>query len=294
MMGTITDASWVATPTLRGNWATGDGSTTWRVPDLNGKSAGTVGAPFLRGDGTLSAAVAGTIQLDAFQTHSHSLNLSANSGTGAGYVAYGAGAAGVNAYGTSGTTAGREAAETRPLNVTGCFIIKVFGAVNNTGSVDANQIVTTLGIQDSRIAALEATEKKVYGAMRIGAGHINPTSPVNIHWSEEQVPPVGGITYTGVGGTRAMKVPIGGVYKVTVTLLSNAANSVASVRHYRSGSLLFTPFATYGAVSSGTMHGECLIRLLANDELNVAVTAGGILNDGTNHYNAFVIERVDN
>lgn len=43
----------------------------------------------------------------------------------------------------------RTAAETRPQNITGCFIIKVFGAVSRPGSVDAAQLAT-------RLAALDA------------------------------------------------------------------------------------------------------------------------------------------
>lgn len=306
MMGTITDASWTATPTLRGNWATGDGSTTWRVPDLNGKSAGTVGAPFLRGDGTLSAAVAGTIQMDAFQDHTHFITPDGAAFINSGVAFGAAGTQSLPIVNTAALTGGktslasiasssyRTASETRPLNVTGCFIIKVFGAVNNTGSVDAMQLATDIGNTNARVTVLEATEKKVYASYRIGPGHINPTSPVNIHWSEVTVATAGGITYTGVGSNRALKVPVNGVYKVTVTLLSGAVNTGASLRVYRAGSLLSTPFATYGAVSAGTMHGQVLIRLNADDEVNVVVTAGQILNDGINHYNAFIIERIDN
>lgn len=302
VMGTITDASWVATPTLRGNWATGDGSTTWRVPDLNGKSAGTVGAPFLRGDGTLSAAVAGTIQMDAFQGHYHSstyasLVNSTSFTAGVQSVVLQGANNGSTMHANTPVTDGsngtpRTATETRPLNVTGCFIIKVFGAVNNTGSVDANQIVTTLGIQDSRIASLEGTEKKVYWSGRIGAGHINPGTGGVIHYSEELLSK-GGLVYTGIS-TRTFTIPIGGVYTITCSLLSNVANTGASLHRIRGGNNISLVYG-FSSVNLGTMILNYTDRFEAGDTLHVLVDAGVIYNPSAgSNYNHLLIERIDN
>ncbi|MFW3388189.1 UNVERIFIED_CONTAM: hypothetical protein RF648_19570, partial [Kocuria sp. CPCC 205274] len=51
------DSDWLATPTARGSYSYGDGDkntgTTFRVPDLNGKHAGSIPALFLRGDGAI-------------------------------------------------------------------------------------------------------------------------------------------------------------------------------------------------------------------------------------------------
>lgn len=303
MMGTITDASWVATTTLRGNWATGDGSTTWRVPDLNGKSLSTAGAPFLRGDGTLSAAIQGTIQTDAFQGHYHkaSFNTLVTTQTftaGAQSVVLQGSGSPDSTFsnvpvtdGTNGTP--RTASETRPLNVTGCFIIKVFGSVNNTGSVDANQIVTTLGLHEARINTLEVDNAKVYASRQIGDEHVNPPAGVYIHWG---VPVVSrGITYNGVGGGRQLVLPVGGVYRISVILLANAANTGASLRLVRGGTLQPTLTLGYGGAVANTLAMAYLGRFNAGDALGVFVESGVVLNTtGGGQYNAFTVERIDN
>ena len=46
---TVADATWLATPTERGKFTAGDGATTFRLPDYNGRSAGSLGAVFQRG-----------------------------------------------------------------------------------------------------------------------------------------------------------------------------------------------------------------------------------------------------
>lgn len=159
-MPTAADATWLSTPAERGKYTTGNGTTTFRVPDYNGKFAGSIGAPFLRGDGTLSAGVTGAIQLDAFQGHEHLERL----------LPYAYGATALSIYGPGGTigsekTAGlttdgvngtpRSAVETRPLNVTGCFIIKLFGAVTNQGAADAALLATEVAALASRCTSLE-------------------------------------------------------------------------------------------------------------------------------------------
>src|SRR5690606_24959251 len=64
---TTDDATWLADPTQRGKYVADDGSGFFRVPDYNGKQAGSLGAVFLRGDGERSAGVSGEIQEDAMQ-----------------------------------------------------------------------------------------------------------------------------------------------------------------------------------------------------------------------------------
>lgn len=61
VLQSITDASWHATPTGRGSYSTGDGSTTFRMPDLNGvwthptdSTLNSIPALFLRGDGAVA------------------------------------------------------------------------------------------------------------------------------------------------------------------------------------------------------------------------------------------------
>jgi len=299
MMGAISDASWVATPTLRGNWATGDGSTTWRVPDLNGKSAGTVGAPFLRGDGALSSAVAGTIQMDALQGHDHvllSTVAAANVGgpvTGtASSGGYAGQTKGMASDGTNGTP--RSAVETRPLNATGCFIIKVFGAVNNSGSMDANQIATDLGLQNARVTALENTNKKVYTSWDIGPGHVNPGQggAVAVLWGAMLVS-FGGITFDTTN--RWFTLPVGGVYRVNVVGLTSGASTRVTLWLNPFGGLPvkiaqnYNQDATLTAFSINTAR-----RLQTGDQLYVHITSGNLYNQPADPFGNITIERIDN
>ena len=144
-----TDAAWLATPTERGKFTTGDGATTFRLPDYNGKSAGSLGAVFMRGDGTLSAGTDGLIQGDAFQGHWHRYGNGGGGGTQFTSLnptgAFASQDSRAFAYdpvmdGANGMP--RTAAETRPLNVTGCWVIRLFGAAVNPGAADAAQLAT--------------------------------------------------------------------------------------------------------------------------------------------------------
>ena len=144
-----TDTAWLATPTERGKFTAGDGSTTFRLPDYNGKSAGSLGALFMRGDGALSAGTDGEIQPDAFQGHWHRYG----NGGGAGTQFTTQNPTGALASQDSRAFAydplsdgvhgsPRTAAETRSLNATGCWVIRLFGAVVNPGAADAAQLAT--------------------------------------------------------------------------------------------------------------------------------------------------------
>lgn len=69
-----TDADWLADPLKRSNYTLGDGSTTIRLPDRNGKSSGSAGAVFARGDG-IKAPLAGAIHGDATRRVTTSITL---------------------------------------------------------------------------------------------------------------------------------------------------------------------------------------------------------------------------
>ncbi|AVY92867.1 hypothetical protein DAI18_01535 [Microvirgula aerodenitrificans] len=154
-----TDAAWLATPTERGKFTAGDGSTTFRLPDYNGKSAGSLGAVFMRGDGMLSAGADGVIQPDEIRSHVHPLSGRTYSALSTGISNGGAGS-GVNGYLV--TVAGESTAlpaggvETRPLNITGCWVIRLFGAVVNPGAADAAQLATEVSKLGADKVALTA------------------------------------------------------------------------------------------------------------------------------------------
>lgn len=177
---TVAEATWQSTPTERGKYTIGDGSTTFRLPDYNGKTAGSPGSLFLRGDGT-NAAGEGVIQLDAMQGHKHSHASNNNGGpasdtvtvtaqqlgnfTGWATTTTAQQSIGIVSDGTNGTP--RTAGETRPMNVGGCWIVRVAGTSTNAGSVDAVQLATD-------VATLKAAWfKTINGTAPDALGNIN-------------------------------------------------------------------------------------------------------------------------
>ncbi|HDM8092975.1 TPA: prophage tail fiber N-terminal domain-containing protein [Yersinia enterocolitica] len=169
----ITEAEWQADPLKRMKWSSGNGTTTFRLPDENGKSPGSVGAPVRRGDGAKSNGVTGTIQMDAFQGHAIGLSGTRNSGVFA-YVGTG-GTVGVNTIantsavtenlvlkddGTNGTP--RVATETRMLNATGCYVILLAGTAFNEGQINALELATQITLLATRVTSLEGHQKFTY------------------------------------------------------------------------------------------------------------------------------------
>lgn len=110
----VSEAAWA---TDKGKFSNGDGSTTFRLPDLRDQ--------FIRGAG--ASRVVGTSQLDAFQGHYHSSGGYYGT-TGGGNLLLGGINSGTVAIsgpitdGTNGTP--RTAAETRPVNVAVNYIIR--------------------------------------------------------------------------------------------------------------------------------------------------------------------------
>lgn len=179
-----TEADWLADPFKRGCYTAGDGSTTIRVPDLNGRSTGSVGRVFMSGDGTDSNGAWGVIQRDQFQKHHHYINLKTASGSSDiyGTAAYGTGAG--SQYSTWGDALQfnpqvgppRSGDKTHPQNVTGVWTIQAFGVVTNPGSVDAAQLA-------SDYAALNAALQSLSGAISFAMVYPNGGSeaaPANI------------------------------------------------------------------------------------------------------------------
>lgn len=172
MLPVCSDADWLANPGMRGCATLGDGSTTFRLPDLNGAQPGSYGPVYL-GGGTADG---GTILRDRIQnitgtaraTPTYGLT-SPSSPTGAFYA--GETLTGNLAGQTGGAdndTANRRVLNfdasrvartgdtTRPITAEGCIAIKLFGAVQNTGSADAAALATAVAALAARVTALEA------------------------------------------------------------------------------------------------------------------------------------------
>lgn len=159
---TTDDATWLADPTQRGKYVADDGSGYFRVPDYNGRYSGSLGATFQRGDGVKSAGEPGVIQRDAFQGHTfgdadgRSMKIDVvGSGTDRSAMRTAEGTPlTIISDGVNG--APRIADETRPLNVTGCWVIKLFGAVVNPGSADAAQLASDYANLNGAFQALDS------------------------------------------------------------------------------------------------------------------------------------------
>lgn len=171
---TVDDQDWLNNPNFRGCYSPGDGSTTFRLPDYNGKVAGSWAATFLRGDGFFSTGNVGHIQGDAIREIEGTIG-----GVGGGFNrCYDLGITGDGAFARQNTAGwdmgdikGIQLAdpskasvmhfkashvvptsdENRPTNVTGVWMIKAFSYVENEGVIDAGQLVTALAEVDSKV-----------------------------------------------------------------------------------------------------------------------------------------------
>lgn len=163
----VTDAIWLATSTSRGAYSNGDGSTTFRIPDLNGKTAGTTAAPFLRGDGTNSTGVAGNFQASDNLSHTHGWSNSPPvrniyPSTAAGSV--GSAGTGYADVSSSPIIANSGGVESRPVNVTGVFVIKLIGGASDLTQEDASVAVAAL---EQKYLYTGGRNRIINGCMRI-------------------------------------------------------------------------------------------------------------------------------
>ncbi|HDG1674829.1 TPA: hypothetical protein PFE07_004317 [Kluyvera cryocrescens] len=167
----VSELSWFQTPANRGSYTLGDGSTTFRVPDYNGKfnDGYSITAPVLRGDGGLTT---GIIQMNAVPNITGVISRTAYQVTGASSGVFARDQGSINnnsgsfdgsqpsgfsfdasrsspAYGRDSTT------EVRMNAVVGCYVIVFAGAVKNEGSIDALTLATDLASLTTRVIALE-------------------------------------------------------------------------------------------------------------------------------------------
>ncbi|MGK4477533.1 phage tail protein [Yersinia enterocolitica] len=175
----ITDAAWLGDPLKRGQFSSGDGSTTFRVPDKNGKYSGSLGATVGRGDGVKSAGTVGLLQMDAARNITGSFEFSSSTGLVLDISTLGGAfvkgttnkAAGTNAqtigakdllFDASKSPGFLVADENRVLSVTTCWVIKLAGAAFNEGQINALELATQITLLSTRIATLESHQKFTY------------------------------------------------------------------------------------------------------------------------------------
>lgn len=249
------EATWSSDPTQRGMFTEGDGSTTFRMPDYNGKAAGSLGALFLRGDGALSSGVAGSIQGDAIRNIT-GVGAKIVGSTPSGAFSYESTSNGPSGSGPSTTLnfdASRvvpTAAENRPLNVTGCWIIKMGGGVINPGSIDAAAVSSSYAALVSRVEALEVRQRTlgegqtwqdVKGARALNTIYTNSTGrPISVSVTLYDNGAYGSTMYvngvligwwdqpTSIAYTQTFVVPAGATYMVS----GNAGAAGGNTIHY--------------------------------------------------------------
>jgi hypothetical protein len=213
----VSDATWLATSTSRGCYTTGNGTTTFRIPDLNGKTAGTTAAPFLRGDGTNSTGVAGNFQASANLSHTHTFQSNAGAIKNT-YPTVSLGFTGTG-YADAGSPAVLLASgdvESRPVNVTGVFVIKLIGGASELSQDDASVAV----------AALEDKLQFVSGRNRIINGDARVSQKVTVTAS------AGVNAYGGVDRFRATNAAsAGGSFTQSRTTMTVDGIAKLAVRH---------------------------------------------------------------
>jgi len=173
----VSDATWIADPLQRGKASTGNGASTFRMPDTNGKYSDglTPAAAVLRGYGKNSAATPGLFQLDQFQGYSFgrgAFRLNYYDGQFPAPNATDAGRRG--SYFSSSLLGGldywatpvsdgtngapRVGSETRGTNVTVIWVTVGATGVSNPGTVDVTALATNVTAVDARLTAAEAKQ----------------------------------------------------------------------------------------------------------------------------------------
>lgn len=146
------ETNWQSNPLQRGKFVAESSAGMFRLADFNGKSPGSIGSVFLGGDGANSASEAGLIQEDAMQRLQGSFTTRYGPLVSAGGIFHttsGAPASASTAYPESAPLTqvnfdnilvSRTAERTRPLNVTGCWVIQAFGKQLDSGAIDIGQL----------------------------------------------------------------------------------------------------------------------------------------------------------
>lgn len=159
----VSELDWKNNSVKRGAYVANSSDGMFRVPDYNGMYTDSIGALFLRGDnGSVSN---GEIQKDAIRNITGTVSqASSYSPTGAFYAGTGAGYTAAN-Y-TSGTITEMDvsrvvpvANENRPVNICGCWVIKLFSSVINTGSANIQQIVAENAKLAAKLSVLEGAQE---------------------------------------------------------------------------------------------------------------------------------------
>lgn len=170
----IDDATWLAAPyTSRGMFSTGNGTTTFRMPDDNAKHAdgNTIGATVLRGYGKNSAGTVGMHQQDQLQNITASMLASSaaliNTSDVTGAMAANTTSVGARPSPTAAagytwtfdaSRVARAGNETRMTNTTVIWLTVGANNATNVGSVDVTALATSVSTQSSLISDIQSKQ----------------------------------------------------------------------------------------------------------------------------------------
>jgi hypothetical protein len=230
----VSDATWLATSTSRGCYTTGNGTTTFRIPDLNGKTAGTTAAPFLRGDGTNSTGVAGNFQASANLSHTHTFQSNAGAIKNT-YPTVSLGFTGTG-YADAGSPAVLLASgdvESRPVNVTGVFVIKLIGGASELSQDDASVAVAAL---EDKLQFVSGRNRIINGDCRVSQkATVTATGSGNFYGGVDRFRAVNGSGGGSFTQSRTSSMVFDGVTRLAVRHQVVTAMTSSTGTNYWSG-----------------------------------------------------------
>lgn len=291
----INDTLWLANNGARSSYSSGDGSTNFRMPDLNGKSAGAFKSPVLRGDGY---AASGTVLGDAIRnitagTFSYVLsdNLTgAFSGSTApsGYVWQSGGAVSRIGVDFDASRVVPTADENRPVSAFGVWICRVGDITAEAGDPSTNAVLTggnTFNGSQQINGNVNATDITASGKLKgtLDPSVLNSTGTAPFYgcraWVTFDAVPLTG-TYTQVGNSVTVTLAAHGAaigQQVTVTTTSGTALSGS----YTITSVPDANTFIYNSPSSLTTSGNITRNLIVRASGNISSVVDNGVGDFT-------------
>ena len=170
-MPQVSNNIWISEPDKRGCYVADTGNGMFRLPDYNGVQPSSIGALFVRGgngfvsDGKVQGDAIRNIKgkIGSFGNWANTLYnksiLSAPFSVTAGdrlQLAAGGGLQDTTNITFDVSDAVPTAEENRPVNVTGCWIIKLFGSISNTSVLDVSKIAAEYAALSTRLSVMES------------------------------------------------------------------------------------------------------------------------------------------
>lgn len=270
----IADADWISTPANRGKYSNGNGTTTFRMPDDNGKyDANGFGAVTLRGHGKNSTGLLGIHQQDQFQ--GSQLSGTTSDWVPSEFASYAAaGSTDPKLRGmfmttksspASGTTVltlrtdglngtPRVGSETRMVNTTVVWCTVAAGKVNNIGNIDINVLNTKVNDQQTTINT--------------------HTTQINTHTSQIAALSSSMTDFTILypnGGTEASPAVVSLNSTYTMTNPFSGSNVITQAEFLYSGSWYAVSILTVGGNGIGAVSGQVGNDIILKTALNYII-----------------------